>query len=111
MVDNGSLQQRPIWGLDGEGPRPKGRHCIRPFNDTFAEKATPSQSRKRNCPCEIGGTFVLSQSDYVICGLPNDDLIVMSADARYLSPEGMGTKSEGQAHYACNMIIAFDPKT
>ena len=43
---------------------------------------------------EIGGTFVLSQSDYVICGLPNDELIVMSADARYLSPEGMGTKSE-----------------
>ena len=67
---------------------------IRPFNDTFAEKATPSQSRKRNCPWEISGTFVLSQSDYVICGLPNDDLIVMSADARYLSPEGMGTKSE-----------------
>ena len=43
---------------------------------------------------KIGGTFVLSLSGYVICGLPNDDLIVMSADARYLSPEGMGTKSD-----------------
>ena len=84
---------------------------VRPFNETFAERATPPQSRKRNCPWEIGGTFVLSQSDYVICGLPNDELIVMSADARYLSPEGMAQNPRGQAHYACNMIIAFDPKT
>ena len=70
---------------------------VRPFNDTFAEKADHN-AEKGMAGGKIGGTFVLSQSDYVICGLPNDELIVMSADARYLSPEGMGTKSEGQAH-------------
>ena len=70
---------------------------VRPFNDTFAEKADHN-AEKVMAGGKIGGTFVLSQSDYVICGLPNDELIVMSADERYLSPEGMGTKSEGQAH-------------
>ena len=97
MVDNGSLQQRPIW----EGPRPKGRHSIRlsvHLMRLFLRRQLRHKDEKGIARGKIGGTFVLSQSDYVICGLPNDELIVMSADARYLSPEGMGTKSEGQAH-------------